>query len=509
MPDPVEVIVNLARLGLRGDPEGVRLYVRRLLRHIAQAEDQVDLRVQLGRLLVAPEVAGGGLRSAIRSPVDPSTFQSLLRVEDVGTAEMPVLEPEVQRALLHVVHEHREREQLVRAGLEPTRSVLLVGPPGVGKTMSARFLARELGLPLLTLDLAAVMSSYLGKTGQNLRAVLDHARAQPCVLFLDEFDALAKRRDDPSDIGELKRIVNVLLLEIEQWPSHGLLLAATNHPEILDRAVERRFGRVVALPVPSEATRRALVLSVFPSAAVPSGAPARNDDLVGGAPITVQPTPQSESAARRHPSRSLVDALAVELTVALLDGQSSSAIVRYLTEVRREAILSGADPHSVLLRRAQARLKHPQARTTTRAEVPGVGAGRMAGEADRHIHEAALYARQRTGVALVREHGQSYRAAAKAVGLSHMTVARAVQAFRDGEPATAPADASNVIDRADVADDTDDSGTSNASVRRARAANKRPASGRTNQNKRRASAVEKDQVPDQTRTRRPRQPRAQ
>jgi SpoVK/Ycf46/Vps4 family AAA+-type ATPase len=112
---------------------------------------------------------------------------------------------------------------------------------------------------MITLDLAAVVSSFLGKTGQNLRRALDRARERPCVLLLDEFDAIAKRRDDPADIGELKRIVNVLLLELEQWPAHGLLIAATNHPELLDRAIWRRFDRVLALGLPDQATRQTIL----------------------------------------------------------------------------------------------------------------------------------------------------------------------------------------------------------------------------------------------------------
>jgi SpoVK/Ycf46/Vps4 family AAA+-type ATPase len=125
--------------------------------------------------------------------------------------------------------------------------------------MTARYLAASLSLPLITLDLAAVVSSFLGKTGQNLRRALDRAREEPCVLLLDEFDAIAKRRDDPADIGELKRIVNVLLLELEQWPAHGLLVAATNHPELLDRAIWRRFDRVLALGLPDRITRHAIL----------------------------------------------------------------------------------------------------------------------------------------------------------------------------------------------------------------------------------------------------------
>jgi len=95
------------------------------------------------------------------------------------------------------------------------------------------------------------MSSYLGKTGNNVRAVFDHAISRPCVLLLDEFDAIAKRRDDDSDVGELKRLVNVLLQALDDWPANSLLIAATNHGELLDPAVWRRFDHVVQFEPPS------------------------------------------------------------------------------------------------------------------------------------------------------------------------------------------------------------------------------------------------------------------
>jgi len=135
-------------------------------------------------------------------------------------------------------------------GLHPSKSILFTGPPGVGKTLAAKWIARQLNRPLLVLDLAAVMSSFLGRTGNNIRYVLDYAKNTECVLLLDELDAIAKRRDDTSEIGELKRLVTVLLQEIDDWPPTGLLIAATNHPDLLDPAVWRRFEVVVEFGKP-------------------------------------------------------------------------------------------------------------------------------------------------------------------------------------------------------------------------------------------------------------------
>lgn len=190
------------------------------------------------------------------SPVDADTKLPLVRVEP---AEAPRQEPllgvtertEIQR----VIRERQATDRLMEAGYTPVRSVLMSGPPGVGKTMTAGWLAKQLGLPLVTLDLASVMSSYLGKTGANVRAVLNHAQEQPCVLLLDEFDSIAKRRDDDSDVGELKRLVTVILQAIDDWSPLSLLVAATNHGELLDPAIWRRFDVTLNFSLPGYAQR--------------------------------------------------------------------------------------------------------------------------------------------------------------------------------------------------------------------------------------------------------------
>ena len=152
---------------------------------------------------------------------------------------------------------------LLKHGLLPTKSMLFTGPPGVGKTMAAKWVASKLGKPLLILDLAAVMSSFLGRTGNNIRHVLDYAKNTECVLLLDELDAIAKRRDDSSEIGELKRLVTVLLQEIDDWPSSGLLIAATNHPDLLDPAIWRRFEVVLTFKNPTKKQIEELVSNLL------------------------------------------------------------------------------------------------------------------------------------------------------------------------------------------------------------------------------------------------------
>lgn len=194
------------------------------------------------------------------SPVDSDSRLNLLREQyPVCLERQPVFLPEIQTALSRLIQERRNTDKLTAAGLVPLRSLLVSGPPGVGKTLSASWIAQELDLPLLTLDLASVISSYLGKTGNNVRTVLNYAQQFPCVLLLDEFDAIAKRRDDDRDVGELKRLVTVLLQTIDEWSPVSVLIAATNHGELLDPAIWRRFDMTIQMGLPGHKEREAFL----------------------------------------------------------------------------------------------------------------------------------------------------------------------------------------------------------------------------------------------------------
>jgi SpoVK/Ycf46/Vps4 family AAA+-type ATPase len=150
--------------------------------------------------------------------------------------------------------EEQHRQALLRAhGLEPRHKLMLVGPPGNGKTSVAEAIAEALSLPFLVVRYEGVIGSYLGETAARLREVFDYARTRECVLFLDEFDTLGKERGDPHDTGEVKRVVSSLLLQIDDLPSYVIVVTATNHPELLDRAVWRRFDLELELPPPGPA----------------------------------------------------------------------------------------------------------------------------------------------------------------------------------------------------------------------------------------------------------------
>ncbi|RPE10587.1 AAA family ATPase [Paenibacillus polymyxa] len=192
-------------------------------------------------------------------PTDRDTFMSLARVEEPAINEPQIVLSEENSELINrFIRERSLAEKLLAAGVKPPTSLLLYGPPGVGKTFLTSLLSYKLNLPLITLDLASSISSYLGKTGQNLKKVIEYAQSTPSILFLDEFDAVAKRRDDPSDLGELKRIVNVLLKELEDWPSNSIVIAATNHADMLDKAIWRRFDRAMEIGLPDLNARKML-----------------------------------------------------------------------------------------------------------------------------------------------------------------------------------------------------------------------------------------------------------
>lgn len=249
---PAEDFVHLARLALTGRDQDVHLHVRRVAKRVREATPEFS--EALMALLREAPTRSSPLRREIAAamPVDLDSRLQLVRVEEVKTLGVePVFDRSIWSGLEQLVRERKDGKRLEAAGLDPTRTVLFVGNPGVGKSLAARWLARELDVPLLVLDLAAVMSSFLGRTGNNLRFVLDYAKSTPCILLLDELDAIAKRRDDSTEVGELKRLVTVLLQEIDDWPPTGLLIAATNHPDLLDPAVWRRFDVLLEFPMPA------------------------------------------------------------------------------------------------------------------------------------------------------------------------------------------------------------------------------------------------------------------
>lgn len=161
-----------------------------------------------------------------------------------------VLSEDLAIEIRRVIREQRHAEKILAHGLSPRRKLLLLGPPGTGKTLTASVLAGELGLPLFEVRLDGLLTKFMGETAAKLRQVFEATGQTRGVYFFDEFDAIGSQRSASNDVGEVRRVLNSFLLMIEQDQSHSLILAATNHPYILDSALFRRFDDVLSYALP-------------------------------------------------------------------------------------------------------------------------------------------------------------------------------------------------------------------------------------------------------------------
>lgn len=200
--------------------------------------------------------------SEIAVPVDSESRNLLADIIYPSENTIEVILSKNNETKLHsYIKSYINADKLNAVGLGISNTLLLYGPPGCGKTKCAYLIAREMNLPLVVARLDSIISSYLGTTAKNIRTLFEFAQRTPCVLFLDEFDAIAKARDDQNELGELKRVVNSLIQNIDSMSSSSLLVAATNHENLLDTAVWRRFGYSLKIEIPDfEATTKLIKL---------------------------------------------------------------------------------------------------------------------------------------------------------------------------------------------------------------------------------------------------------
>ncbi|QZT57116.1 AAA family ATPase [Mycolicibacterium austroafricanum] len=234
-----------------------------------EAKRHTVLARELRTLLAANSTLGVNEQPAVpEPPIDRDSSLPLASVELTDrTLDELVLKPTTSEALLQLLTEVRRWTDLDAAGLPRRNRVLLSGPPGCGKTSAVSALAHELGRPLVTARVEGLMSSYLGETATNLSNLFAFAATGPYVLFLDEFDSLGKMRDDPSDHGELRRVVNAVLQQIDSYSGSSLIVAATNHSQILDSALWRRFDAVIELGLPTADELAEVVKQTLPPTA--------------------------------------------------------------------------------------------------------------------------------------------------------------------------------------------------------------------------------------------------
>ncbi|MET4451897.1 ATP-binding protein [Bradyrhizobium sp. RT3b] len=248
-----DLLVALVKAGATGDRQLARTSAEALI-----ADEKAKQHYVLAdRLSGALRSNLNGDRPAPSLPHEPTSrgpstrdlFVDRVPRRTLGDLLLPTVTREVCEAL---IEEQRRADVLRSHGLEPRHRVLLAGPPGNGKTSLAEAIAEALSVPLLTVRYESIIGSFLGETASRLRRVFDFARTTPCVLFFDEFDVIGKERGDIHETGEIKRVVSSLLLQMDDLPSWTVIAAATNHPELLDRAAWRRFQLRLELPAPGE-----------------------------------------------------------------------------------------------------------------------------------------------------------------------------------------------------------------------------------------------------------------
>ncbi|WP_343669063.1 ATP-binding protein [Chitinophaga sp.] len=306
-------LVDLVTAALEGNSQRAEVIALSLSRSLRKENlivaKKIDDALSLFSLRGSSAMRGGDVPPP---PIDADTHAEMAKVISPAnlTLSLPILNLETEVRIKAFLNERVNVGKLIENGIKPSNSLLFVGLPGTGKTMLAHYIARELNKNLVVLDLSASISSLLGKTGHNLKKVLEYAKKTSAVLLLDEFDAIAKRRDDSTDLGEIKRVVNVLLMELEEWPVSSVLIATSNHPELLDRAIWRRFDHSIEVGVPEE-KQRILLLERDLGSFV-------NIEKEGGGIIVV--------------------------IAKLLEGKSAADVIKFCNNVKRKIILNEQDP---------------------------------------------------------------------------------------------------------------------------------------------------------------------
>jgi SpoVK/Ycf46/Vps4 family AAA+-type ATPase len=243
-----DLLISLVRAAASGDRDGIRSTTEalaadeRAMKHHAVAD-------RLQRALSTVSVAS---TSAVTSAsmTSGSGRDAILEIQPRVRLDDLLLPLPVRENGRQLVQEHARADVLRAHGYEPRHRLLLSGPPGNGKTSYAEAIAEALALPFFVVRYDALVGSYLGETNARLRALFDYVRTRPSVLFFDEFDAIGKERGDTHETGEIKRVVSFLLMQLDRLPSHVIVIAATNHAELLDRAVWRRFQLRHLFPAP-------------------------------------------------------------------------------------------------------------------------------------------------------------------------------------------------------------------------------------------------------------------
>lgn len=267
-----DLLVSLVKAGASGD---LRLMKSTIEVIITEARSKQH-NVLAEKLTKAMNGMGNGVHPLQAIPVGPvhRGRDFIAEIQPQRRLEELILPNLVRTACMQLIGEQHRSDLLRSHSLEPRHRVLLVGPPGNGKTTLAEAVAEALALPLFVVRYELMIGSYLGETASRLKQLFDYVRTTPCVLFFDEFDVLGKERGDTHETGEIKRVVSRLLLQIDDLPSYTIVMAATNHAELLDRAVWRRFQIPMKLPKPTQKQMAAFITTFLSRLNEPEAIPA-------------------------------------------------------------------------------------------------------------------------------------------------------------------------------------------------------------------------------------------
>lgn len=245
-------ILRIIEGGLNGDHRKIVSYSNRLAEHFAKDGDS-NMAKCIVETLQQSTIRGATMDELRNVPVDNESRLKIVEVIPKSHERVNiVLSSLVKKQVGDFIDLINHQDQLEMRGIDIQKTLLLYGKPGCGKTSIAHYIAEKTKLPLVIARLDALVSSLLGSTAKNIRRIFEYAQANPCILFLDEFDAIAKARDDEHELGELKRVINSLLQNIDSFPASSILIAATNHAELLDKAVWRRFQTTIEIGIPDE-----------------------------------------------------------------------------------------------------------------------------------------------------------------------------------------------------------------------------------------------------------------
>lgn len=246
-----DLLIRLVQSGIRGDKVTFKKIVEAIIAEERSKQHKM-LAEKLEEVLNAAPVERS-ITNGSGPMLDQRMGNLFHEVMPRRTLSDLILPEEVQQICRSLIQEQHRSDLLRSYNLEPRNRVLLIGPPGNGKTSLAEAISEALVVPLLIVRYESVVGTYLGETALRLKKLFEYASTRKCVLFFDEFETLGKERGDLHETGEIKRVVSSLLMQIDNLPSHVMVIGATNHPELLDRAVWRRFQVRMNLPSPTQA----------------------------------------------------------------------------------------------------------------------------------------------------------------------------------------------------------------------------------------------------------------